>query len=342
MRIAQVAPLFQSIPPSLYGGTERGIAYLCDELVRQGHEVTLFASGDSQTAAQLVAACPRALWGDANCHDMQLPHARLMELVFEDVSRFDILHFHCAELHFPFLRRHPWPSVTTPHGPLYAPEYQALFREYADIPLASISNDQRRPIPWANWQGTVYHGLPHDLHTFREKPADYLVFLGRMSPEKRPDLAIEIAQRAEMKLKMAARIFPADRDYFHSTVEPLLQEAADRVEFIGEIGGAAKDQFLGNALALLFPIDWPEPFGLVQIEALACGTPVIAFRKGSVPEVITDGVTGFIVNSVDEAVKAVGRVQELSRATCRATFEQRFTAARMAGEYVELYERLIG
>jgi glycosyltransferase involved in cell wall biosynthesis len=339
MRIAQVAPLYESVPPQLYGGTERVVSYLTEELVRLGHEVTLFASGDSRTRAKLVAACPRALWRDPGCKET-LPHqVRQMEQVFGDVSRFDVLHFHCDYLHLPLLRRQPCPSVTTLHGLLHEPDHTPLLGEYAEMPLVSISDNQRRPVPGANWQATVYHGLPRDLLTFRDRPGDYLAFLGRISPEKRLDRAIAIARRAGVPLKVAAKIYCGERDYFHQSIEPLLKEAGPRVEFIGEVGGRDKDEFLGNARALLFPIDWEEPFGLVMIEALACGTPVVAFRLGSVPEVIDDGVSGFVVADEDEAVRAVGRVGELSRRECRRVFEQRFDAARMAREYVAVYRR---
>jgi glycosyltransferase involved in cell wall biosynthesis len=341
MRIAQVAPLYESVPPRLYGGTERVVSYLTEELVRLGHEVTLFASGDSQTAAKLVPACPRALWRDPDCRETLPHHVRLMELVFSDVSRFDVIHFHCDYMHFPLLRRCPCPSVTTLHGRLQIPDLKPLFSEYADVPLVSISNDQRRPIPEANWQATVHHGLPRNLHTFRHRRGDYLAFLGRISPEKRLDRAIEIARRSRMKLKVAAKIYPEERDYYKQTIEPLLNESRSFVEFIGEVGGKDKDEFLGYAYAMLFPIDWPEPFGLVMIESLACGTPVVAWRNGSVPEVIEDGVTGFVVDSVRDAVDAVGRVGWLDRQTCRKVFEHRFDAARMAREYVQVYRGLI-
>jgi len=341
MRIAQVAPLYESVPPKLYGGTERVVSYLTEELVWLGHEVTLFASGDSETRAKLVAACPHALWRDGNCRETLPHHVRLMELVFQDTSRFDVIHFHCDYLHFPLLRRHSCPSVTTLHGQLHAPDLQPLFEEYAEVPLVSISNDQRRPLPWANWQATVYHGLPRGLHPFRERPGEYLVFLGRISPEKRLDRAIAIARQAGKRLKVAAKIYPEERDYFKQTIEPLLHKSRSWVEFIGEVGGQEKDDLLGNALALLFPIDWPEPFGLVMIEALSCGTPVIARRNGSVPEVIEDGKTGFVVDSVEEAVRAVGRVASLSRHICRRVFEERFDAARIAQDYVEVYRRLV-
>jgi glycosyltransferase involved in cell wall biosynthesis len=340
MRIAQVAPLYESVPPELYGGTERVVSYLTEELVRQGHEVTLFASGDSRTRARLVEVCPRALWRDPGCRETLPHHVRQMELVFRDVSRFDVLHFHTDYLHFPLLRRHPCASVTTLHGMMHPPDLGELFDEYDDVPLVSISDSQRRPIPWANWQATVYHGLPRNLHTFREQRGEYLAFLGRASREKGLDRAVEIARRSGMQLKVAAKIYPEERAYFTDTLRPLMDAAGSLVEFVGEVGGKGKDDFLGNAHAVLFPIDWPEPFGLVMIEALACGTPVIAFRNGSVPEVIDHGETGFVVGSLEEAVEAVGRVSELSRRRCRQVFEQRFDAARMARDYLDVYRRL--
>ena len=341
MRIAQVAPLYESVPPRLYGGTERVVSYLTEELVRLGHEVTLFASGDSTTTAKLVAACPRALWHDADCRETLPHHLLLMELVFAQVSRFDVIHFHCDYVHLPLLRRCPCASVTTLHGRLRVPDLRPLFAAYPEVPLVSISDDQRRPLPDANWQGTVYHGLPRGLHTYRGRPGEYLAFLGRMSPEKGVDRAIEIARRARMRLKIAAKIYMEERAYFEETIEPLLRESRPWVEFIGEVGGREKDEFLGNAYALLFPIDWPEPFGLVMIEAMACGTPVIGWRNGAVPEVITDGVTGFVVDSIEQAVQAVEHVASLSRRTCRQVFEERFDAARMARDYVALYRHLM-
>jgi glycosyltransferase involved in cell wall biosynthesis len=317
------------------------VSYLTEELVRLGHDVTLFASGDSETSARLVPACPQALWRDAAVRETLPHHVRLMELVFADVSRFDVIHFHCDYLHFPLLRRCPCPNVTTLHGRLHGPDLGPLLARYAEVPLVSICNNQRQPIADANWQATVYHGLPKDLHTYREKPGEYLAFLGRLSPEKRVDRAIEIARQAGMKLKIAAKIYPEERAYFHDTIEPLLHRAQHWVEFVGEVGGREKDEFLGNALALLFPIDWPEPFGLVMIEAMACGTPVVGWRNGSVPEVITDGVTGFVVDGIEQAVWAVGRVARLSRRVCRQVFEERFDAARMAQDYVAVYRRLV-
>ena len=338
MRIAQVAPLFISVPPKLSGGTERVVSYLTEELVAQGHEVTLFASGDSETRAKLVSVCPQALWHSGNDVEPQPHFERMMELVFEDVSRFDVLHFHTETRQFPFLRSQPCPNVTTWHGSL-ALWPKPFFDEYKSAPLISISDNQRLQRLEANWQATIYHGLPRDLYTFRKEPGDYLAFIGRPSIEKRLDRAIHIACRAKMKLKVAARINPQDQ-YYKQHVEPLLDEARDRVEFVGEVGGREKDEFLGKAHALLFPIDWPEPFGLVMIESLACGTPVIAWRNGSVPELIDDGRTGFIVESLDEAARAVARVSSLNRETCHQVFEERFDAARMAHEYVEVYQRL--
>lgn len=341
MRIAQVAPLNERVPPPLYGGTERVVSYLTESLVDLGHDVTLFASGDSETRARLVAACPRALWRDPNVRETLPHHVRLMELVFKDVSRFDVIHFHADYLHFPLVRRHRCPSMTTLHGMVHPHDLRALFEEYHDVPLVSISNNQRSPLPDANWQATVYHGVPRDAFTFRDEPGTYLVYLGRMSPEKRVDRAIEIARRSGMPLKIAAKIYPEERQYFDATLAPLLESAGPLVEFIGEIGNRERDDLLGYAAAMVFPIEWPEPFGLAMIEAFASGTPVIAWRRGSVPEVVEDGLTGFVVDSIEEAVQAVSGLGRLSRARCRRAFEQRFDAERMAADYVEVYRRLV-
>jgi glycosyltransferase involved in cell wall biosynthesis len=325
----------------LYGGTERVVSYLTEELVRQGHDVTLFASGDSVTSATLVPGCERALWRDPECRET-LPHqVRLMDLVFREARHFDVMHFHWDYVHFPFLRYHRAPTVTTLHGMVRRHDLMPLFQTYPEVPLVSISDDQRSPIPWANWQATVYHGLPTGLHTFRNDPGDYLLFIGRISPEKRLDRAIEIARRSGRKLKVAAKIYDEDRGYYQSDIEPLLRTSQSCVEFVGEVGGKDKDELIGNAYALLFPIDWPEPFGLVMIEALACGTPVIAWRNGSVPEIIEDGRTGFIVDNLDDAVQAVANAGHLSRAACRASFESRFDAACMASNYERVYQRLV-
>ena len=335
MRIAQVAPLSFSVPPKLYGGIERVVSYLTEELVTEGHEVTLFASEGSETSAKLVAVCPE--W-QVDTHEDRLPYYnRMMELVFADVSRFDVIHFHTENIQLPWLQRYPRPNVTTLHAEV-GPHMKPLIDEY-NPGLVSISNNQRLPFPEANWQATVYHGLPRDLYTFRERPGDYLAFIGRASPTKRLDRAIAIARQAGMKLRVACKIYPGD-DHYQQDIEPQLEQARDLVEFVGQVGGREKDEFLGQARALLFPIDWPEPFGLVMIESLACGTPVIAWRNGSVPEVIDDGSTGFIVESLEEAVWAVDQISGLSRQTCRQVFEDRFDAARMTREYVEIYRRL--
>jgi glycosyltransferase involved in cell wall biosynthesis len=340
MRIAQVAPLFESVPPKYYGGTERVVSYLTEELVSQGHDVTLFASGDSVTKARLVAGCQRSLRLDKQCIDKLAHQTVMLERVFQRATEFDIVHFHVDYLHFPLSRREPITNVTTLHGRLDIPDLVPLYQEFRDMPVVSISNAQREPLPWANWQATVYHGLPADLYRFRPEPGrSYLAFVGRISPEKRVDRAIEIAKRVQIPLKIAAKVDPVDRHYFKSTIKPLLCEPL--VEFIGEIGEREKDKFLGNAYALLLPIDWPEPFGLVMVEAIACGTPVIAYRDGAVPEVIEEGHTGFIVEDLDDAVEAVRHVPELSRKRCREVFEERFTAARMARDYVKVFERLI-
>lgn len=340
MRIAQVSPLFESVPPKYYGGTERVVSYLTEELVRQGHEVTLFASGDSQTKARLVAACHRSLRLDKNCVDQMAHHTLMLEQVFREAPTFDVIHFHIDYLHFPLSRRHRVPHVTTLHGRLDIPDLVPLYREFPEMPVVSISHAQREPLPWINWQGTVYHGLPENLYTFREEAGKYLAFLGRIAPEKRVDRAIEIANRIGMPLKIAAKVDKVDRDYFESVVKPLLRNPL--VEYVGEIGEGEKDDFLSNAYALLFPIDWPEPFGLVMIEAMACGTPVIAYRRGSVTEVMEEGVTGFIVQGLEDAVAAVEKVSRLSRKRCREVFERRFTVSRMAQDYLDVYKRLIG
>ena len=339
MRIAQVAPLYESVPPKYYGGTERVVSYLTEELVRQGHEVTLFASGDSETKARLVAACRRSLRLDKHCIDQMAHHVVMLERVFQQASEFDIVHFHTDYLHFSMSRRQQITHVTTLHGRLDIPDLFPLYQEFRDMPVISISNVQREPLPWANWQATVYHGLPADLYRFRAQPGSYLAFLGRISPEKRVDRAIEIAKRVQIPLKIAAKVDRVDKKYFKSTIEPLLCDSL--VEVVGEIGDRKKDEFLGNAYALLVPIDWPEPFGLVMIEAMACGTPVIAYRGGAVPEIMEQGHTGFIVEEVEGAVEAARRIPKLSRKRCREVFEQRFTATRMANDYLRVYERLI-
>ena len=339
MRIAQVAPLYECVPPKLYGGTERVVAYLTDELVRHGHDVTLFASGDSETLGTLVPIGRYATRLDPRCRDPLARHFVLLERVFSRIAEFDIVHFHIDYLHFPLTRRYRQPNLTTLHGRLDIPDLAYLYDVYPEMPVVSISDSQRKPLPHLNWQGTVYHGLPLDLYAYQERPEGYLAFCGRISPEKRPDRAIRIAERAGVKLLIAAKVDAADREYFDDVVRPMLD--SPWVEYIGEIGEAEKSEFLGNAAALLFPIDWPEPFGLVMIEAMACGTPTIAYGLGSVPEVIEHGVTGFIVNSEDEAVRAVDRAPSLDRQRCRRVFERRFSAQRMTRDYLLLYDRLI-
>jgi glycosyltransferase involved in cell wall biosynthesis len=338
MKIAQVAPLTESVPPELYGGTERVVAFLTDELVSLGHIVTLFGSGDSNTTADLIPACPTSLRLGGYC-DFVAPHLLMLEQVAQRAEQFDVIHFHLSQLHFPIARRLTTAHVTTIHGRLDLPELAPLYREFTDIPLVSISEAQRAPLPDAGWIGTVPHGLPLNLFAFHPGPGSYLAFLGRVSPEKRADRAIAIATACGQRLRIAAKIDEADREYFDREIRTLLDNPL--VDFIGEIGEHEKNDFLGHASALLFPIDWPEPFGLVMIEALACGVPVIAYRGGSVPEVLEDGVTGFIVDTLDEAIEATRRVHLLDRRHCRAAFERRFSVTRMAAEYLRVYQRAI-
>ena len=341
MKIAQVAPLIESVPPRLYGGTERVVSYLTEELVRQRHNVTLFASGDSQTTAHLLACVPKALRLDASVQD-RAPHAVLqLEQVRQRAHEFDIVHFHNDFAHFPLTRAAlPTRIVTTLHGRLDIADYKPLFAAFIDAPLVSISEHQRRPLEGVNWAGTVYHGLPEHVCRFNPNPSgDYVAFIGRISPEKRPDRAIDIARRAGVKLRIAAKVDPVDEAYFRGYIEPMLSDP--HVEYIGEISETEKSTFLGNARALLFPIDWPEPFGLALIESMSCGTPVVAWHCGSVPEIVDDGVTGFIVDSIAAAVDAVDRIPMLDRRAVRARFEQRFSAERMAKDYLAVYSRLI-
>jgi glycosyltransferase involved in cell wall biosynthesis len=339
MRIAQVSPLYESVPPKLYGGTERVVSYLTEELVAQGHDVTLFASGDSSTNARLVASCPRALRLDQESVDPLPHHLVQLERVCELAASFDVLHFHVDYVHFPHSRRFQTSHLTTLHGRLDIPDLLPLYKRFADTPVVSISNAQREPLPWLNWQGTVYHGLPKNLYVCEAEPGDYLAFLGRICPEKRLDRAIKIAKRVGMKIKVAAKVDAADHDYYTNVIKPLLDDTC--IDFVGEINEDQKQEFLANAYALLFPIDWPEPFGLVAIEAMGCGTPVVAYRNGSVPELIEDGLTGFIVENVEQAAEAVSNITQIERRRCRARFEERFSATRMARDYVAIYERLI-
>ena len=340
MKIAQISPLMESCPPQLYGGTERVVSYLTEELVRQGHDVTLFATGDSITSARLEACGQRALRLDPDVSDPIPDHLIMLDRVRRMAGEFDILHFHVDVLHYPLAVEFAARTITTMHGRLDLPVLRKVHAAFPEFPLVSISNDQRLPMPPVKWAGTVYHGLPRDLLPFNPAPkGGYLAFLGRISPEKRPDRAIEIAVRAGAKLKIAAKIDKVDLAYWTNVIEPMVASSPN-VEYVGEIGDRDKAEFLGNADALLFPIDWPEPFGLVMIEAMACGTPVIAYNHGSVPEIIDDGMTGFIVEDEMSAIAAVRRLPSLSRAGVRATFEQRFTARRMAEDYVSIYRGL--
>jgi glycosyltransferase involved in cell wall biosynthesis len=340
MRIAQISPLIESVPPRLYGGTERIVSYLTEELVNLGHDVTLFASGDSVTSAKLVPCASGALRLDGNVQDTIPYYMLMLDRVRQHADTFDLLHFHIDQLHFPLFRPMARRTVTTLHGRQDLPDLKPLYVGFSDMPLVSISNAQRRPVINANFVATVPHGLPVDLHRLIEQPrGGYLAFLGRVSREKRPDRAIEIARAYGVPLKIAAKVDKTDAAYFHAEIEPLLR--APGVEFVGEINERSKGDFLGEALALLFPIDWPEPFGLVLLEAMACGTPVLAFRCGAVPELVEEGVTGYIVDSMEEAVLALPRVLALDRRVIRRRFEERFSATRMAKDYINVYRALL-
>lgn len=339
MKIAQVSPLYESVPPKSYGGTERVVSYLTEELVRLGHDVTLFASGDSVTQAVLRSTCSEALRLRKKCDDALTYHILMIEKVFQSAEDFDIIHGHIDYLTFPLARRTKTKCLTTLHGRLDLIDLVSIFQEFDEMPLVSISNAQRKPLPWVRWIGTVYHGLPKDLYQFHAQPGNYLAYLGRISPEKRVDHAIEIAKRVGMKLKIAAKVDKVDQVYFDTVIKPLLNNSL--IEFVGEIKQEEKNDFLGNAFAVLFPIDWPEPFGLVMIEAMACGTPVIACRRGSVPEVMEEGVTGFVCRTVNEAVRSVKKISTIDRSLCRKVFDERFTSQRMAEDYLALYEQLL-
>ncbi len=339
LRIAQVAPLFESVPPRGYGGTERVVSYLTEALVERGHDVTLYASGDSTTRARLVAVCERGLRLAPGQPDWHMWHMTMLDRVFGDADRYDVIHFHTDVLHYPLARRCATPSLTTLHGRLDLPDLAPLHRHFAEHPLVSISDDQRRPLPDANWLATVHHGLPPALYRAVPNAGDHFVFIGRISPEKRLDRAIEIAIACDTRLRVAAKVDPADQAYFDAEIRARLDHPL--VEYIGEIGEAEKSDFIGAARAMLFPIDWPEPFGLAMIEAMACGTPVVAYDRGSVCEVIEDGITGYIVADQREAIDAAMRVGELDRARCRQRFDARFTADRMAADYEAAYRSLI-
>lgn len=343
MKIAQIAPLAESVPPKLYGGTERVVSYLTEELIRLGHDVTLFASADSETSARLIACAPRAQRLDASLQDPLAELTLMLECVRRHASEFDILHFHIENVHLPLFRPMARRTVTTMHSRLDRPEVMPLYREFSDMPLVSISNSQRTALPFANWVGTVYHGLAREVCPFNPAPrggpaGNYFAFLGRVSREKGLERAIEIARRANVRLRIAAKVDRADEDYFNERLVPLF--SLPGIEFVGEVNEAQKPAFLGNATALLFPIEWPEPFGLAMIEAMSCGTPVIAWRNGSVPEVIEEGRTGIIVDSVEQAVAAMARVARMDRLAVRERFEERFSAARMAQDYLAVYRAL--
>jgi glycosyltransferase involved in cell wall biosynthesis len=339
MRVAQIAPLTEAIPPTLYGGTERVIHWLTEELVALGHEVTLFASGDSQTSARLAPVWPKSLRLDGNVRDACALHMMMLEQVRRQVAEFDFLHFHLDYYPFSLFARQSTPFVTTLHGRLDLPEHQPVFSTFSTIPVVSISDAQRRPVPQAGWVRTIHHGLPDRLLSPQPVEPTYLACLGRISPEKGIDRAIEIAERCGLPLKIAAKVDKVDRDYFEERISPLLDSS--RAEYIGEISDREKPEFLSGAIALLAPLDWPEPFGLVMIEAMACGTPVIAYDRGAVPEVVEDGLTGFVVDNKENAVSAVASIGGLSRTSIRRRFEERFTARRMALDYCDVYQELI-
>lgn len=338
MKIAQVAPLVESVPPRGYGGTERMVHYLTEELVRLGHDVTLFASGDSRTNARLESGAPASL-RSMGAADHVPQHLVMLERLFRRVEDFDVVHFHVDYLHYPLSRRHGQVHVTTLHGRLDLPELVSLYDEYSEVPVISISESQRRPLPELNWQATVLHGLPLDLYHPCEEQGDYLAFLGRVSPEKGLAQAIAIAREAGLELRIAAKVDRLDRAYFEDVITPLLKQPG--IVFLGELGDAEKNVFLGQAQAVLFPIDWEEPFGMVMMEAMACGTPVIAYERGSVPEVVDHGLTGFIVADQTQALDVLQDIRNFDRVRCREVFERRFSVCRMADEYLHCYERLL-
>ncbi len=339
MKIAQLAPLWESVSPQSYGETERIVSYLTEELVRLGHDVTLFASGDSATDARLMAMCDKALRMAPDVLCREAPFFMMLERAFGTCAdQFDIIHSHLDLMGLPLSRRCNTPVLTTLHCRLDPPELVPVFREFAELPLVSISHAQRLSLPWANWQSTIHLGLPPALYSFHPERGKYLAFLGRISPEKGPDLAIEIAKCVGMPIRIAAKVDPADQEYFNSRIKPLLDHPL--VEFLGEIMEKEKSDFLGSALALVCPYDWPEPFGLAFIEALACGTPVLAYRRGSVPEILAHEQTGFICETVEEMADAVTHISKVDRRRCREVFEDRFTVGRMTQAYLSLYERL--
>jgi glycosyltransferase involved in cell wall biosynthesis len=338
MKIAQVSPLIESVPPRGYGGIERVVHYLTEELVARGHEVTLFASGDSKTSADLVSVTNRSLRHDGNHQEPLYWHMIQMAEIVRLADKFDIVHFHIDTLHYALWRNITTPQVTTLHHRTDNEELKTLYREYDDMSIISISDSQRKPIPHAKWAGTVYNGVPRENYTFCGSHGEYFAFLGRLAPEKGPEVAIEIAKRSNTPLKIAAKIDRVDQKYFTEIIEPLLDHPL--IEFIGEVNEKEKDEFLGNAKALLFPINWPEPFGLVMTESMACGTPVIAFRRGSVEEIIVDGKTGFIVDNVEQALEATMALETIDRKNCRTHFEEKFSVSVMTDGYLEIYRNL--
>lgn len=339
MKIAQVPPLYESVPPQKYGGTERVVYYLTEELIDQGHEVFLFSTGDSQTRAHQIPVCEKALRQHLGEKDPLAWHMLQIQMVFDLAPEFDIIHFHNDYLHYALSSISSYTHVTTLHGRLDQPDLQPIYRRFRSVPLVSISQDQRMPLPMANWVDTIYHGLPENQYPQGDGSGRYLAFLGRISPEKRPDRAMDIAIQSGLPLKMAAKVDLKDHDYFEQVIKPRLNHPL--IEFLGEISEEEKKIFLSQALALVFPIDWPEPFGMVMIESMACGTPVIAFHCGSIPEIITPGLTGYIVHSVPEAVEALRHMETFDRHRCRQAFLNRFTARRMAEKYVDAYKRLL-
>lgn len=340
MRIAQVAPLHESVPPKMYGGTERILHWLTEGLIEKGHEVTLFASGDSTTTAKLVAIVPKALRLEGGFMvDKTGFHSLMYEQVFKVASDFDIIHFHSDYAHLPYVRLMQTPTLTTHHSRLDYLPLADILKESNGYPAVSISEAQRGPIPWLNWQATIHHGMPRDMFVLNEQPSDYILFLGRLCPEKRPDRAIEIAKQAGMRLKIAAKVDPVDREYFSTEIEPLLDDSF--IEYVGEVDDSQKQELIGNAYALIHPIEFPEPFGIVMIESLACGTPIVAFRTGSIPEVVDEGLTGFVVDDIPSAVEALKKVRTLDRKRCREVFEKRFSSSRMVDDYLAVYEQVI-
>jgi len=343
MRIAQVTPLTESVPPQTYGGTERVVSYLTEALVRLGHDVTIYASGDSVTTAELRACWPQSLRSDPDprARDFVTVHEAMMQRVLAEADEFDVIHFHTGWMEFKHFKNHPTARcLTTLHGPIDVPDVNARLLRHKGYPLVSISDSQRAPLPDLNWLGTVYHGLPDTLAVADTGKRDYLAFLGRIAPDKRPDLAIEIASRAGLPLKIAAKVDRVDEEYFQTVIRPMLDRPG--IEFVGEVNEADKMRFLAGARALIFPIDWEEPFGLVMIEAMACGTPTVAFRRGSVPEVLDEGQTGFIVRTLDDAVAALDRLDTFDRHVIRDVFRRRFSSSRMAQDYVRIYEGMLG